>query len=366
MHILGSISTALCGAANRALTTLSKPAAAVLVFIGAVGMSACDDDKNDWRPEGSVLPSAENDALTRLWETSAASSDLSQRIDIFNTLQKQADECTDVIFKAYLEGDAPLATAMEKTIPVIYNYNKAMDRVLDGISKDTPAAGEVHVYQLYNMGYVVKTATGTFAVDIFHRRAEELAPYIDFYAITHVHNDHKSLPLAQAMAKLGKPVLANFDIEGCDPQYITDENKDYNIGPFSIHSFITDHNNSDTNVPVTVYKVDCGADAGNCVIMHSGDSNFGTDKFATVKDADIDIYIPRYAPNALTENNVIGAVFKPDYVLLSHILELTHKDVASSRWSLALGLERASKLDCDNTYMPFWGERMIWSNGNLR
>ncbi len=366
MQFIGSISAALCGAANRVLTTLSKPAVAVIVFIGAVGVSACDDDKNDWRPEGSVLPSAENDALVRLWATSAASHDLTQRNDIFVDLQKQADECTDVIFKAYLDGDAPLATAMEKTIPIIYNYNKAMDRVLDGLDKDTPAAGEVHVYQLYNMGYVVKTASGAFGIDIFHRRAEELAPYLDFYAITHVHNDHKSLPLAQAMAKLGKPVLANFDIEGCDSQYITAENKDYSIGAFAIHSFITDHNNGDTNVPVTVFKIDCGSDAGHCVIMHSGDSNFGASRYETVRNANIDIYIPRYAPNALTENNVIGAVFAPDYVLLSHILELTHKDVASSRWSLALGLERASKLNCENTYMPFWGERLIWSNGNLR
>ena len=168
------------------------------------------------------------------------------------------------------------------------------------------------------------------------------------------------------MAELGKPVLANFDIEGCASEYISAEDRDYVIGPFSVHSFITDHNNGATNVPVTVYKVDCGAAGGNCVIMHSGDSNFGADQFASVKDADIDIYIPRYAPNALTENNVIGAVFNPDYVLLSHILELTHKDVASSRWSLALGLERASKLNCDNTFMPFWGERMVWSNQSLR
>jgi hypothetical protein len=30
------------------------------------------------------------------------------------------------------------------------------------------------------MGYVVKTPSGCFAIDISHRWAKELAPYIDF------------------------------------------------------------------------------------------------------------------------------------------------------------------------------------------
>ena len=81
--------------------------------------------------------------------------------------------------------------------------------------------------------------------------------------------------------------------------------------------------------------------------------------------ADIDVYIPRYAPNELTENNVIGKVFTPKYVLLSHILELSHADPDSSRWTLEQGLTRAAQLDCDKTYMPFWGEKMIWENGKL-
>lgn len=39
----------------------------------------------------------------------------------------------------------------------------------------------------------------------------------------------------------------------------------------------------------------------------------------------MNVLIPRYAPNALTENNIIGTGLGqtlPDYVLLSHILNL--------------------------------------------
>lgn len=67
-----------------------------------------------------------------------------------------------------------------------------------------------------------------------------------------------------------------------------------------------------------------------------------------------------------TENNVIGKVFTPKYVLLSHILELSHTDPDSSRLTLKQGLTRASLLDCDNSYMPFWGEKLIWKDGALK
>lgn len=60
------------------------------------------------------------------------------------------------------------------------------------------------------MGYVVKTPSGCFAIDISHRWAKELAPYIDFLCVTHKHSDHYSNDLIQAMFDLGKPVLSNY------------------------------------------------------------------------------------------------------------------------------------------------------------
>ena len=209
---------------------------------------------------------------------------------------------------------------------------------------------------------IIKTPSGCFGIDIYHRRGAELEPYLDFYASTHVHQDHRCDALADAMIEAGKPVLTNW-LDRPGYSWTSTSAEDYEIGGFSIHTFITRHNNGDTNVPVTVFQISCGEDTDHFTLLHSGDSNFIADEYDVT--ADIDVYIPRYAPNALTENNVIGKVFSPDYVLLSHILELSHADPSVSRWTLEQGLERASELDCEKTYMPFWGETAIWKDGEL-
>ena len=164
------------------------------------------------------------------------------------------------------------------------------------------------------------------------------------------------------MLEAGKPVVTNY-LEEPGYAYTSTTAADYTIGNFVLHTFITNHNNGSTNVPVTVFQIDCGEDTGHFVLLHSGDSNFTADQFNVTEE--IDVYIPRYAPNELTENNVIGKLFTPKYVLLSHILELSHTDPDSSRWTLEQGLARAAQLDCEETHMPFWGEKMVWKNGKL-
>ena len=82
----------------------------------------------------------------------------------------------------------------------------------------------------------------------------------------------------------------------------------------------------------------------------------------------VNLLITRYAPNALAENNILGAgegQTTPDYVLVSHILELTHIDEEDCRWSLNSALYRASQLNCKKSIVPFWGEQLIWKNNKL-
>ena len=327
------------------------------------GLLACSRNDADW-VVSQQEPSRAPETMESLWKTSPLDVDDVRR-GLFSIIQSYADTCASMTFSRFLEGEDWLASSLVRYNDILACYNAAFDRVLDALADEAPADGEVHIWMLYNMGYVVRTASGSFGIDIYHRRGAELAPYLDFYASTHVHQDHRCDALADAMLAAGKPVLTNYlDIAGYE--YTSGEAKDYSIGNFSIHSFITNHNNGESNVPVTVFRIDCGADAGNLVLMNSGDSNFLPGQYASVKDDKIDIYIPRYAPNELTENNVIGQVFTPDYVLLSHILELSHSDPDSSRWTLEQGLTRASLLDCDNTYMPFWGEKLVWKDGKLQ
>ncbi len=336
----------------------------LLLAATLMGSSACDKkDTYGWempQPKCSEAPQL----MENLWKTSPLDADMSGREAIFNQIQGYADACAASTFKSFLSGEDWLSNSLVKYEDILACYNAAFDRVLEGVKNDTPSKGEVHLYLLYNMGYVIKTASGCFAVDIFHRRAAELEPYLDFMCITHVHQDHKSEELIAAMQAAGKPVLQNF-LETTGYEYTSTVAKDYEIGNFTIHTFITNHNNDAVkNVPITVFQINCGGDSGNFKVMHSGDSNFIASQFDVTSD--IDVYIPRYAPNELTENNVIGKVFTPKYVLLSHILELSHTDPDSSRWTLKQGLTRASLLDCANTYMPFWGEKLTWKDGVLK
>ena len=330
----------------------------ILAAVSACGKDTGTPDTGDNGSQGSGIPQV----MENLWQTSALDDDMTGRTAAFDRIQAYAEACSDLTFKSYLEADDRLASSLESATGILACYDAAFDRVLEGIRTETPAAGEVHIWMLYNMGYVIKTPSGCFGIDIYHRRGAELEPYLDFYASTHVHQDHRCDALIDAMIEADKPVLTNW-LDRPGYAWTSETSRDYEIGNFSIHTFITKHNNGDSNVPVTVFQTDCGEDTGHFVLLHSGDSNFIPEEFDVTED--IDVYIPRYAPNALTENNVIGKVFEPEYVLLSHILELSHADPSSSRWTLKQGLERASQIDCEKSCMPFWGEKLVWKDGTL-
>lgn len=326
-----------------------------------IGLVSCNEKGEEPTPE-PPQPNVAAETMAALWETSPLDADLTLRRELFATIQSYADACASSTFSSFLAADDRLAASLVRSEPVLTCYDAAFDRVLNGLRDGKPAAGEVHIWMLYNMGYVIQTPSGCFGVDIYHRRAAELVPYLDFYASTHVHQDHKSLPLIDAMLESGKPVVTNY-LERPGYAYTSETAKDYTIGNFALHTFITNHNNGSTNVPVTVFQIDCGADTDHFVLLHSGDSNFQPEQFDVTEE--IDLYVLRYAPNELTENNVLGKLFTPKYALLSHILELSHADPSTSRWTLEQGLNRASKLDCAHSCMPFWGERLIWKNHKL-
>lgn len=331
-----------------------------LFFVAlAFSLAACGgDDEPNPNPEPPVVTDSEaNKTLASVWETSSYTSNSANRIDLYNKIQGWADACpSDLVFAKYLTADNATASALEKSYPILECYNLAFDRVLNALKAGNPADGKTHIWALYNMGVVVQTPDGNYAIDVYHRRGAELAPYIDFYAITHIHADHKCENLAREMSKAGKAVLTNFSIDGVDNSaYRTMEMRDYTIGKFNIHSFITHHNSSPiSSLAITAFYVT----GGGTKLLHSGDSNFIAEEFESMRSKEVDCYVFRYAVNALTENNVLGNIVKPKVAILSHILELGHKDVANSRWSLELGLDRASRLNSDNVAMPFWGDNV--------
>ena len=288
-----------------------------------------------------------------------------ERITALDKLQELADRCSATYFSDYLSCIDTKAESIEKYDILLSCYRLAIDKVIQEIKEDKVENGTAHIWMLYNMGYIVKTPSGCFGIDLMHRWAKKLAPFLDFLCITHNHQDHYDNALITAMLESGKPVLSNYIKKG--KEYTSTVPANYTIKNFTIRTSITDHNNSGLSNFVTVFSIDCGADSNHFTLMHTGDSNYKPAQFTNILGT-VDLLIPRYAPNALTENNIIGnqeGQTQPAYVLLSHILELTHASEEESRWSISSALERASKINCNQTYVPMWGEKMIWNNNKL-
>lgn len=335
----------------------------VLIFISSLSVWACDEDKDDSKPStgGNLQTNDSKEVAENLWSTSPFDVN-GLRIKTFDRIQEYADTCSASYFKNYLGSSEQACEMIEQFDPMLNFYRLSFDKVLSEVQETEVENGTSVIWLLYNMGYIIKTPSGCFGIDISHRYADKFAPYLDFLCVTHNHSDHYDSKLIQLMLEEDKPVLSNYLNLSENYKYTSTTPTTYVIGNFKITTNITDHNSTLTNF-VTTYQINCGEDGGHLVLMHVGDSNYKISQYTVTEP--INVFIPRYAPNALAENNVLGSVVTPDYSLLSHILELAHAGVEESRWSMQLGLDRASKLNCENSIMPFWGEKLVWKDGVL-
>jgi hypothetical protein len=286
-----------------------------------------------------------------------------KRIILLNKFQTYSDSLPYTTFDEYLISPEQKSVNMEHTMPILYCYRNAFDKVIDEVKNTKVKKGTVVVWMLYNMGVVIKTPSGCFGIDINHRWAEKFEPYLDFLCVTHNHEDHKSTELMEAMNSHGKPVLSNF--YNASEKYVSTKPASYKIGNFSIRTNIADHNSKLLNY-ITVFRVDCGEDAGNFSILNCGDANFNPKQFTNVQGP-INLVILRYG--APVENNILGTgegQVKPDYAVLSHIIELRHRIKESPRRaSITETLEHLPDIKCENTILPFWGEKLTWKNGKM-
>lgn len=334
---------------------------ALIFLLSAVFFIGCSGDDNP-NPE-PVLPPSRNEAkeaMEKLWSTSSLNHN-TKRLEAFDAIQKYADLCSSTYFNNYQKSLDTAAANMEKYDPILTCYRLSFDKVLEDIKSAQVENHTTVMWNLYNMGYIIKTLKGCFGIDINHRYAEKLEPYLDFLCVTHNHSDHYSTELIEKMFGANKPVISNY-LKNADYPYTTKGTKAFTIGSFTVTTNITDHNTSLKNF-VTTFQIDCGNDGGDLVLMHVGDSNYEPEQYNIIKP--INIFIARYAPNELQENRIIGNKVTPNYVLLSHILELAHAGAEESRWSIKMGLERVSKINCDKTILPFLGEKLIWKNEKL-
>ncbi|MDD4632575.1 MAG: hypothetical protein PHQ77_10045 [Proteiniphilum sp.] len=288
----------------------------------------------------------------------------SERLMLWRKFQEYSDQLKSTTFKEYLKKPEEEAVMMEDTIPTLYFYREGFDKVLHEVKNSEVQYGNTLVWMLYNMGFVVKTPSGCFGIDIDHRLAERLEPYLDFLCITHNHGDHYNNKLIEAMINHDKPVLSNFH-KGSQ-EYVSTVATSYKIGNFSIRTDISDHlANPDLPDFVTLFRIEGGDDSGNFSILHCGDSGFNPKHFTNIA-GEVNMVILRWG--APRENNILGSgkgQVKPDYAVLSHLIELRHEPYPHGQASITKTLEHLPNVNCENTILPFWGEKMRWENGKL-
>lgn len=284
-----------------------------------------------------------------MWNKTSYKEITPERREAMNKMQHYADTFTHTLFNEYLSTTA--GTEKEQAIEqwgLMKFYNMALEKLLTEIPKTKVKKGEVVMWQLYNMGYVIKTNKQCFGIDLYHKHAERLAPLIDFMLITHNHGDHHCKAMVEALEREGKAVYSNFLSNG----YKVTTGDSFTVGNISVKVTTVDHNATLKNF-VNTYEVNCYDKKGrDYVILFSGDAHNYTQLTATGK---VDLFVPHLAVGL----NMAKAVEKiaPTEVLMSHILELGHA-ITKWRWSYEYGINECEKLQREGVYLPVWGEMM--------
>ena len=260
------------------------------------------------------------------------------------------------------DGEIPINRRRARKSPawivdgVIYQIMpRAFDQVLHGVRSETPAPGEVILWHLYNMGYVVKTERHCFGIDLHHRRDVELVPELDFLVVTHNHNDHYTLALAMAMDQAGKPIFSNFFP---NKGYSKEPRRTATCGTIAIHSYEADHN-ATLRKFVMPFEVVCGAETGDCVIFTGGDA-CKAGQLEHRSDA-VDFFIV-HPYVGLDVAEAATTTVQPGVTLVSHLMEL-HHPVDQWRWTYADGRAACEKVRATGhaAVMPVWGDKIVWT-----
>lgn len=334
----------------------------ILIMLAVTFLSYAQEIINDNAKHASVNEGVE--LVRKLNKTSPLKLD-EERLALLKSIETYSDPYSSQPFKDYLSKSESEAEELERTVPIFYAYRAAFDKVLHEVKTTKVKKGTAQVWILYNMGFIVKTPSGCFGIDVNHRLAEEFEPYLDFLCITHNHGDHVNRKLIAAMQSKGKPVLSNFDKES--QNYMSQTPTSYRIGDFTIRTDLSDHL-LDPKMPnfVTIYRIECGKDADNFSLLHCGDSGFNPAHFTKVQGP-VDMVILRWG--AERENNILGngeGQVQTNYAILSHLIEMGHKPFPKGQASITQTLKHLPHVKCENTLIPFWGEKITWSNGRLK
>ena len=274
-----------------------------------------------------------------------------------SVIQREFNNFTPEDWKEY-KGSEP-ADEKEGTP---YFYKKASDKVLKELKRTKVKHGQVALWNLYNMGYIVKTPSQVFAIDLTHKYINLFAQHLDFALVTHIHRDHGDTRDFNAYSDAGVKVYAGH-MPREKPENLSwtfvEDGETFNFEDIRVICRKTDHNKKKSGQRmVTSFEIDCGKETGNTVILHCGDCCNYTQLEAQNK---VDFFIFHISVGL----NIQKAIEKiqPEYAVFSHAWELGHK-VNKYRWTIDDMLNisgRISNFPQDRRLLPCWGEKILYT-----
>jgi L-ascorbate metabolism protein UlaG (beta-lactamase superfamily) len=276
--------------------------------------------------------------------------------------QREIDAIKPDEFAAYWRPGLELAKdeldAATRRFPVLGRLEAAFEKVLREV-KETVVTDVDHpaVWYVYNMGLVVKSQEKTFSIDMHHRRAEELAPLLDFALITHNHNDHYTERFTHLMDRVQhKTVVNNFFCNyGVTDRmkfggYTRAKSKTFHIGDVTVITGLCDHN------PYLIdYTTPFEVQIGNFTLYHSGDCCSHA-KLGATRQPDMWVFHPYCGMDAARG---CAEAIRPKLAVIAHLQELGHAK-GRYRWTYCDGLRCKARVEASGfaARMPLWGERL--------
>ena len=296
-----------------------------------------------------LFPSAKGTSLKDMW----LEKDVAKREKLQDVMQAVVDTTTKKEFETF--DDDP---KQKTSNPVLKYYDQSLERLCNDIPATKAAEGTVVIWYLYNMGFVIKTPTVCFGIDIHHRHAEKLEPFLDFLAVTHNHNDHYSIPLMRLLTKNGKRIVSNFFP---NPGYTKAVEMTREINGVTIHCSEANHNDRLQKFTMPMEFV-CPTGDKKFVFFTSGDC--WSHEYLNKKSERIHLYAqhPRCGMIPLKASQRLN----PDLTFIVHLQELGH-EINVYRWQFSVGREELNNLKQANldAYVPVWGEKFIWDGNKV-
>ena len=277
--------------------------------------------------------------------------------------QREIDAITPDEFAAYWRPGIELAKdeldAATRRFPVLGRLEAAFEKVLREV-KETVVTDVDHpaVWYVYNMGLIVKSPKKTFSIDLHHRRAEDMAPLLDFALITHNHNDHYTERFTHLMDRVQRKTVVNnfFSNYGVKDRmkfggYTRAKSKTFHIGDVTVITGLCDHNPYliDFTTPFEVQ-------IGNFTLYHSGDC-YSHAKLHVSRQPDLWVLHPRCG---MDPAKACVEAIRPKKAVVAHLQELGHAK-GRARWTYENGMSDCRRIEAAGfpAVMPLWGERLF-------